>query len=633
MKTQVSNRRLPGNPLLRRLYPKVREDIRYLFWFLKLTYQTAPNVTELYMFVAVMSGLAVPVELLATERLVDALAIKIAGLGGNDGVHVTNAPNLLSPWLWLALVLTALILRQTLRSVERMQHVRFTEFARPELRRRAMEKASRLPLIYFENQAHYDKLYRILSAAHTSGTDLVVTLVDMLRALPAVVAYAAVLAIYAPPLLIIAIISMIPVAVEFFMAGKVNWNILNEQTRERRLADYYARTLVNRENAKEMRLYGLARHLLDRWSQLYWETRNEQRRAAFRLGLRQRGMVLAARAVGMFGLFWVVSAGMISATPGQYAIIFLALENIWGLFDVLSGLVVAGKAAGYAAELHLFMTLPEEPRYQQTAEWPTTGPEPLYAFPTPMLHGIRFEDVWFTYPDSDVPSLAGVTFEIRAGETVALVGENGAGKSTLVKLLLGLYQPDRGRITVDGIDIRQIHLDSLRKAASAIFQHFVQYRLTLGENIYVSQTELAADGARMQASAMRAGVHDFVQRMEDGYNTVLGPDVGGTELSGGQWQRVALARAFFREAQVLILDEPTAALDPMSEVAIFERFAELSEGRATLLISHRLGMARLADRIVVLKGGQVVEEGSHNMLIQAGGEYAALFQAQARWYA
>ncbi|MBI3970698.1 MAG: ABC transporter ATP-binding protein [Chloroflexi bacterium] len=284
------------------------------------------------------------------------------------------------------------------------------------------------------------------------------------------------------------------------------------------------------------------------------------------------------------------------------------------------------------------------------------------AFPRPLRHSIRFEDVWFTYPGASQPALSGVTCEIRAGETVALVGENGAGKTTLVKLLLGLYQPDAGRITFDGIDAREIDPQALRAAASAVFQQFVHYHLTFRENVALGQPAgdgMGSDGpmtkapdpapdpahetapgsalvAAMERAVERAveqaGAQDIVRALPQGYDTLLGPDVGGVDLSSGQWQRVALARAFYRPAQVLVLDEPTAALDPLAELAVFERFAALAAGRTAVLISHRLGMVRLAGRVIVLEQGRVAESGTYESLLRSGGAYAALFTAQARWY-
>jgi ABC-type multidrug transport system fused ATPase/permease subunit len=278
-----------------------------------------------------------------------------------------------------------------------------------------------------------------------------------------------------------------------------------------------------------------------------------------------------------------------------------------------------GQASGFATDLRGFLALPEETdnRHGTLTDSPTAGE-------------IRFERVTFTYPGSSRPVIDDVSLTIRAGETIALVGENGAGKTTLVKLMLGLYTPDRGRVLLDGVDIATLDPGQLRQRLSGVFQHFVRYPLSAAENVTLGAI---ADLGRVHKALELAGIHETVGRLPDGPDTVLSPDLGGVDLSGGQWQRIAIARAGLRDASVLCLDEPTAALDPLAEVAIYKRFAELSRDRTTILVSHRLGMARLADRIVVLEHGRVIEQGTHDSLVtRRGTEYGRMWNAQARWY-
>ena len=238
-------------------------------------------------------------------------------------------------------------------------------------------------------------------------------------------------------------------------------------------------------------------------------------------------------------------------------------------------------------------------------------------------------DVWFTYPGSAAPALAGVTLAVAPGEKVALVGENGAGKTTLTKLMLGLYLPERGRVTVDGGDPRTAPPGRL----SAVFQEFVHYPLSLAENVAIAAPPALHDRTRLRAVLAQAQALDLAANLPGGLDSLLLPDVGGTDLSGGQWQRLALARGLFPDPGVLVLDEPTAALDPLAELEVFRRFAEMAAGRTAVLVSHRLGICRLADRVLVLSGGRLVEEGAHAELLAAGGLYARMFEAQARWYA
>jgi ATP-binding cassette subfamily B protein len=241
--------------------------------------------------------------------------------------------------------------------------------------------------------------------------------------------------------------------------------------------------------------------------------------------------------------------------------------------------------------------------------------------------------VSFAYPGTERRVLEGVDLTLPAGAVVALVGENGAGKTTLVKLLARLYDPDEGRILLDGVDLREYDLDGLRAAVGVIFQDFVRYHLTAAENIAVGQIEARDDRARIVAAAERSLADEVIRKLPKGYDQLVGRRFKtGVDLSGGQWQKIAIARAYIRDAQLLILDEPTAALDARSEFEVFERFKELSRGKTTVLISHRFSTVRMADRILVLEGGRIKEIGSHPQLLAAGGLYAELFNLQAEGY-
>ena len=253
--------------------------------------------------------------------------------------------------------------------------------------------------------------------------------------------------------------------------------------------------------------------------------------------------------------------------------------------------------------------------------------------PRPIERGFVFDNVGFRYPGADGWALRGVGFELHAGEVLALVGENGAGKTTLVKLLARLYEPDEGRILLDGRDLRDYDLDDLRANIGVIFQDFVRYHLTAGENIGVGRIEAVDDSARIRDAARQAMADATIQALPLGYDQVIGRRFkNGIDLSGGQWQKIAIARAYMRDAQVMILDEPTAALDARSEFEVFQRFKELSQRRTAVLISHRFSSVRMADRILVLAGGRVEASGTHDQLVAQGGRYAELFELQAAGY-
>jgi len=293
------------------------------------------------------------------------------------------------------------------------------------------------------------------------------------------------------------------------------------------------------------------------------------------------------------------------------------------LEGLLSGISnVAGQAL-YLDDLYSFFEIEAE----------ITSPANPRPFPTPIREGFRFEDVGFRYPGAERWAVRNLDFTLRSGEVLALVGENGAGKTTLVKLLARLYDPDEGRILLDGVDLRDYDLEVLRANIGVIFQDFVRYHLTAAENIAVGQIDAREDRARIVEAARRALADEVIEKLPKGYDQVIGKRFrNGVDLSGGEWQKVAIARAYMRDAQLLILDEPTAALDARSEFEVFQRFKELSAGKTAVLISHRFSSVRMADRILVLHEGRVEAMGSHEQLLAQRGRYAELFELQAAGY-
>ena len=600
--------------------------MRDFLWMVSGVVRSAPRVCALWLAASIVSGGLIPAQLWLTKTLVDTLAARLAA-GAVDAPGDALGGG--SIGLWLSLLAVVLVMERVINGSEPWLSAELREEAGTSVREGVMSRAAQLPAASFESQAYYDKLTRVMGDAEGRVPAAVGQVMAVVRVVPHLVGYGAGLFSVAPALLALAFFVWAPAMAVYFGTGKSHFALLREQTRDRRLAEYYSGYLRWRVSAKEVRLYQLRDHLLGQWERIFWETRNAQRALAFRQGLKQRGAILVSTTCVMLGTLGVISAGLGGGTPGTYALLF---QSLFGFAQSMFTLVNRGKALAeqieYAREYRAFVELPAETLAEVGAEERTGRP-----FPVPLREGIRFDGVTFTYPGGERPVLRDVTFRIRPGEKIALVGENGAGKSTLVKLLLGLYRPDTGRISVDGIDVREIELGSLRRAMSAVFQAFTRYQLTLAENVALGQPERAAEREWVMAAARLAGVDEFGASLPAGYDTVLTPEAGGVDLSGGQWQRVAVARAFFREAQVLVLDEPTAALDPLAELAVFEHFVQLAEGRTSVLISHRLGMARLADRVVVLREGRVVEDGHHDVLVIAGGEYAALFGAQARWYA
>ena len=400
-------------------------------------------------------------------------------------------------------------------------------------------------------------------------------------------------------------------------------NVKRSQTTARRRQDYWRRLLTERSPAPEVRLFGLADHIIGSWRSTTDALLREQ------TALRVKNLPLiipsALVTVGLFGivlfsLVWAANAGVVTA-GAVVAYVYITWTYIGRVSDLHWRIRSLQEFAVKLSYLPEFLALGRAERH---------GGAPA---PTAIRESVALRGVSFTYPGGTAPVLSSIDMEIRPGETVALVGENGAGKTTLTKILLGLYQPTGGAVTVDGTDLREIDLESWRYRSGAVFQDYMTYAFTARENIGLGRIGSMDDLDAIRGAAVRSGAHAAIEDLPQGYETLLGREFeGGRDLSKGQWQSLAIARLYLRDAELLVLDEPTSALDALAEVEVYRQFLELSSNKSVLLISHRLGSARLADRVVFLKDGEIVEQGTHDELIQAGGAYSELFTMQAEWY-
>jgi len=489
---------------------------------------------------------------------------------------------------------------------------------------RLMEHAATLDLQHFEDPDFYDKLQR--ARRQTVGrVALLGTLLQMGQQFLTLVSLLAALVAYNVWLLVILVIAILPSFLgETHFAG-LSYSLLYRWTPERRELDYLRYVAASDRPAKEIKLFGLADFFIDRYSELadqYYEANKEVavRRAC------TGGLLSGLSTLAYYGAvaFIVLQAVLGAITIGT-------LTFLIGSFDRSRGLIqsiLLRSASIYEESLFLqdlFDFLEMEPR--------TASPEDPRPLPRPVREGFVFEGVGFRYPDAERWALRQVSFHLRPGESVALVGENGAGKTTVVKLLTRLYDPTEGRILLDGVDLREYDLEELRRAVGVIFQDFMRYDMAARANIAVGRIEALGDEPRIRSAADKSLAADVVGQLEGGLDQMLGRRFeGGADLSGGEWQKIALARAYMRDAELLVLDEPTAALDARAEYEVFQRFSELTAGKMAVLISHRFSTVRMADRIVVLAGGRVTEDGSHEGLLERGGRYAELFTLQARGY-
>jgi len=408
---------------------------------------------------------------------------------------------------------------------------------------------------------------------------------------------------------------VVPLLLIHFKESRLSFNQLVDQTPMRRRADYFFGLMSNRQWAKEVRIFGLSEHITEEWKSSFQQTANEQNRLDLRMSLQKTAV-------------FAFSFGMIACIAEFAALIQVASSVQAQLRTLAAYSATIFENALYASEVFMFLDSEDEAAGGKEL----TKPESRRKLDAP-IESVVFRDAGFTYPQTNRKVLERLSFEIRAGEKIALVGENGSGKSTLVKCLLGLYPVTEGSVEYKSVDAEEWDTESLRSRLTAIFQDFVQYQLSLRENIGFGRVEEMHDHARLQTAAAKSGVEEFAAHLPKAFETQLGyAFMGGHELSFGQWQKVSISRAFFKNSDLIVLDEPTSALDPLAEAALFEKLAQLTEGRTTLFISHRLGICKAADRILVLKNGRLVEQGRHEDLIDAGGEYARMFRVQADWY-
>ena len=489
---------------------------------------------------------------------------------------------------------------------------------------RLMRHAAALDLAHFEDADFYDHLERARRQT-TSRLVLLSQIFGQAQDSVTVVSLGIGLAAYAPELLVLLAFALIPAFLGEAHFNAQSYSLAYSWTPERRELDYLRYVGASDDTAKEVKIFGLSDYLAERYRRLA----DAYYAANKRLAVRRAGWGVALAAVGTLGYYAAYAVIVYRTVTGAFTIgdlTFLAgsfgrmrslLEGMLQAFSTVSG------QALYLADLFSFFEL--QPR--------VSSPENARPVPTPIQEGFVFEGVGFRYPGSEAWAVRGLSFTLRAGEALALVGENGAGKTTLVKLLARLYDPDEGRILLDGHDLKTYDLDGLRSAIGVIFQDFVRYHLTAAENVAVGRIAEREDRPRIRAAARRSLADTVIDALPEGYEQTLGKRFKtGVELSGGQWQKVALGRAYMRDAQLLILDEPTAALDARAEAEVFERFKDLTEGKSAVLISHRFSTVRMADRILVLGGGTVEEIGTHEELLARGGRYADLFELQAQGY-
>ncbi len=489
---------------------------------------------------------------------------------------------------------------------------------------RVMDHAAGLDLLAYEDPVFYDRLERARVQA-TDRLGMIQAIGRLVQQVITTLILSVSIMLFSPWLMLLLIAGVLPAFVGESHFAFLGYAKNYRQTPIRRQLDYLRELGGSKEAAKELKLFGLRTFLRERFTALsdhiYAENVTLSRRR-----LIAGSLLSVIGTMGYYSAYVFVIWRTVNGTLSIGTLAFLtgaiqqASGNIQQIFSTLAG--IADQAL-FVTDLLAFFEMQPTIRSKSNA---------LLA-PRPMRHGFEFHDVSFRYPGSSRLILDRLNFRLRRGERVALIGENGQGKTTIVKLITRLYDPSEGQILLDGIDLREYDLEDLHREIGVIFQDFMRYEMTARENIAVARVEQIADTELLRVAARKSRADELIGRLPERYEQTLGRRFdGGVDLSGGEWQKIALARAYLRDAQLLILDEPTAALDARSEFEVFRRFSELTAGKTALLISHRFSTVRTADRIVVLENGRIAEEGTHDQLASLGGRYAEMFEMQASNY-
>ena len=587
--------------------------LRHIPMLLRLAWECGPEVVSAALACR-LTGALLPVAMLGVAKaILDAVQVRFtSGVLRDDFWWLVGAE--------CALAITGAILGRLGGFLDALMADRFARHVSV----RVMAHAASLDLATYENPLFHD----VLERARVQATDrigMVQAFGALIQQTVTVVTLSAGIVYFSPWLLVVLVAAVVPTFIGESHYAFLGYELGLRQTPTRRALDYLRVLGSSKESAKELKLFGLAPFVMREYTRMSDD-------------IYRQNVGLARRRLWAGALLSAFSTGSYFAA---YAYVIYRTVNgdlSWGSLQFLAG-AIGGASGGIQSLFGTFGSIADQSLFLTDlatffAVQPTVRSRPDgVPAPRPMRDGVVFDNVSFAYPGAKRHVIDGLNLRIAAGERIALVGGNGQGKTTLVKLLTRLYDPTSGRILLDGVDLRDYRLDDLHREFGVIFQDFMRYDMTARQNIAVGRIDDMPEPADVELAARQSLAHEVVSRLPLGYDQLLGRRFdGGVDLSGGEWQKVALARAYLRDAQLLVLDEPTAALDAHAEFEVFQRFSELTAGKTALLISHRFSTVRMADRIVVLSDGRIAEQGTHAHLVAHGGGYAEMFELQASSY-
>ncbi|UOE51899.1 ABC transporter ATP-binding protein/permease [Mucilaginibacter sp. SMC90] len=582
--------------------------------FFCLVWKVSPRLTLSNILIRVLQAI-IPLGLLNVGKYII-----------DEAIAITHNRNLPYDHLWKLIavefifILLLIILGKVTSLIDELLGERLTN----DTTNMIMQHAAKLDLVQFENSQFYDKLER--ARQQTTGRAILLTHVfSQVQDLITITSYVVVLVAFNPWVIVILLSVTLPSMLGEFYFNNKNYALLRSQTQARRELDYLSLVASSDVAAKEVRLFDLSGFFINKFKNISHSLYEAKRKFGVKR-LVISSLISIPGVVGFYLVFFFIVQRVLqgSLTIGGLTLLLGTIRQLGGLMQNSARRFNAvAQGAIYLTDFFDFfkimpaITVPDSPR----------------PFPDPIVLGFTFENVGFKYGNSDKWANRHLNFTLRPGEKLALVGENGAGKTTLVKLLVRLYDPTEGRITLDGHDLKEYNIEDIRRQMGIIFQDFIKYQMPASVNIAVGDIAAVGEENLIVDAAKQSLAHPIIDRMPGKYQQMLGTHFDtGVELSGGEWQKVALARAYMRNAQIVILDEPTAALDARSEYEVFKRFSDITQKKTAVLISHRFSTVRMADRIIVLDKGEILEIGSHEELLQRGDRYAELFELQAAGY-
>jgi ATP-binding cassette subfamily B protein len=576
---------------------------------LRMVWETSPLLTLATVALRLLAALIPVVQLWIAKLIIDQI------------VH-PQADR--SVWVFLGLEIGTAVLSDLLARATGLSDSLLGDRFTNHVSLRLMQHATQLDLVSFEDPVFYDKMERARRQT-TARLGMLAVLANMCQQFITLASLSGAVILFSPWFLVLLVLTVVPAFLGETRFTLLAYSILFRWTPERRELDYLRLLGASNQSAKEVKIFGLGNWLVERSRELFERFYRENKALAVRRAISGSLLNLLPTA-GYYSAYGVIIGRTIHGqlTIGDLTFLAGAFSRSRGLIENLfSSLNNIAEQALYIKDLFDFFEVKPEIE---------TKPNSLPA-PRPIRSGYEFQNVSFAYPGSSARVLSNVSFRLEPGEKIALIGENGAGKTTLVKLLARLYDPVEGAILLDGVDLREYNVEDLRKEIGVIFQDYMRYDMLAKENIGLGRIEELANGRRIADSARKSLADSVIDSLPRGFEQMLGRRFeNGIDLSAGQWQKIALARAYMRDAQVLILDEPTASLDARAEYEVYLRFADLTQGRMAVLISHRFSTVRMADRILVLEHGRITEQGTHQELVALGGRYAELFELQAAGY-